>query len=80
MNLRSNFKDLLSDIRSMEGQYLNRIKTGSKLPQDHLELSYFSGLRNGLSFVFSALENQDLTTEQFEAMKKQILHLEEVVN
>lgn len=64
----------------MEGQYLRRVKTGSKMPQDHLELSYFSGLRNGLSFVFSALENPNLTDEQFEVMKKEVLHLKELVN
>lgn len=64
----------------MEGQYLEKVRNGSKVPTDHLELSYFSGLRNGFSFIFGILENRNLTEAEFDNMLKQILHLEGIIN
>lgn len=80
MNLRAKVRDALSEIKSMEGQYLEKVKSGSKLPIDHLELSYFSGLRNGFSFVFGIMENKNLTDSDFDDMLKEVLHLKEIAN
>ena len=65
--------DAISEVRALEGQYIDRCKTGSKEMNDYLELRYLSGLRNGLTFIFQMFENKT-TDEEFDKMLKLVLN------
>lgn len=78
MKFSRKFKTAERAIKDMEFQYLQKIKDGSKDQYDYLELSYFSGLHNGFKFVWHIIDNSaDVKEEDFDAMLKKILHLEE---
>jgi hypothetical protein len=77
MNLAGKFRNALSEIKQIEGQYLDKVKKGSKDPHDMLELSYFSGLRNGFNFVWYQIDHpKEVSEQKFDEMLKQILRLE----
>ncbi len=73
MNIRTKTADALSQARQIEGTYLDRVKTGSKEMHDYMEVQYFSGLRNGLTFMMHILNNP-VEEEDFDTMLKEILH------
>jgi len=77
MNMRSYFRDTLKDIRTLEGQYVDKVKSGSKDPTDYHNMSYFSGVHNGFNFVWSILDGQ---TTDYDGIKKQLLQIEGKAN
>jgi len=66
--------DILATIRHLEGQYVDKVKLGSREPKDHLELSYFSGLRNGIVLMQWINENPGREMDL-----KQVLHMDDLV-
>jgi hypothetical protein len=62
-------------IKDVESQYADRCKTGSKNPDDYLEMSYYSGVLNGWNFAFHLLEH-DVTEQEFSELLNDLLHLE----
>ncbi len=77
MNLRSKMNDALSQVRQIEGTYVDRVKGNSKNMDDYLEANYFSGLRNGIAFVMHTLNNP-VEEKEFDTMLKEVLHQEAV--
>lgn len=77
MNLKSKVNEAMSQIRSIEGHYVDNVKTGSKDMDDYLQVRYYSGLRNGFEF-FRALFEQEMTEETFDKMLKEVLYQEQV--
>ena len=77
MNLRTKMSDALSEVRHLEGAYVNSVRSNSKDMNDYMELNYFSGLRNGLAFMIHVLNNP-IEEEEFDKMLKEILHQGEV--
>lgn len=65
MNLKNSFQRALSEFKSLEGQYSDRVKKGTKDFMDYHYSSYFSGLINGVKFVWDILDNH-LTEKEFE--------------
>jgi hypothetical protein len=67
VNLNNKFQSALSGIKSLEGQFKDRVEAGSKNPLDYHYFSYFSGVRNGFNFVWHVLDNH-LTEQEFDEL------------
>ena len=67
----------LTEVRHLEGAYMNSVKANSKDMNDYMELNYYSGLRNGLAFMIHVLNNP-VEEEDFDNMLKEILHQGEI--
>jgi len=65
--------DVLSEVRHLEGTYVNRVKADSKNMEDYMELNYFSGLRNGLALIIHLLNNA-VEEDELNVLVKEILH------
>ena len=77
MNLRTKTNDAFSQVRQIEGSYVDKVKGGSKNMGDYLEANYFSGVRNGMAFMMHTLNNS-VKEEEFDNMLKGLLHQETV--
>ena len=77
MNLRTKMNDALTDIRHLEGAYLDRVKLGSKDMSDYMEVQYLSGLRNGFGFALRVFGSK-IEEEEFDKVLKGLLHQDEV--
>lgn len=75
MNIRNKIRDTISNLRQLEGQYKDKVQSGSKDMSDYLELNYLSGVGNGLNFVFKLQENE-ISEENYKNLEKQLLHQE----
>ena len=69
--------DALSEVRRIEGGYIDKVKGNSDEMNDYMELQYFSGLRNMLAFVIHTLA-EPVEESEFDTMLKDILHKETV--
>ena len=65
MNIRMKLRDTLDIIKTNEETYVNLVQNGSKDPMDFHNMAYYSGMRNGFSLVFHALEGR-LSEEAFD--------------
>jgi hypothetical protein len=72
MNLRSKFSDTSSKIKSLEGQAKDKAQAGTGDLMTLHNLAYYSGLRNGVNFVWHILDNH-LTENDYDEMEKKIL-------
>ena len=79
MNLKSKYKKFLNDVRTLEGQYKNKVQNGSKNPMDYHYLSYYSGVINGFSLAFEPLDH-DMTEADLNESIKKVLQMPEVGN
>ncbi len=79
MNLRSKMNDALSQVRQIEGTYVDRVKGNSKNMDDYLEANYFSGVRNGITFVMHTLNNP-VEEKEFDTMLKEVLRQDDTIN
>ena len=77
MNLRTKMNDTLSEVRRIEGGYVDRVKGDGAEMNDYMELNYFSGLRNMLAFVIHTLA-EPVEEKDFDEMIKKVLHQETV--
>ncbi len=73
MNLRTKMNDALSQIRQIEGGYIDKVRSNNSDMSDYLELHYFSGLRNGLAFIIHTLA-EPIEEKEFDEMLKELLH------
>ena len=78
MNLRTKMNDALTEVRQIEGGYIDRVKGKSGEMNDYLELNYFSGLRNMLAFVIHVMA-EPIPEKDYDELLKEVLH-QEVVN
>ena len=71
--------DALSQVRQIEGTYVDRVKGNSKNMDDYLEANYFSGVRNGITFVMHTLNNP-VEEKEFDTMLKEVLRQDDTIN
>lgn len=68
MVIQEKLSQTLSAIKANEALFANRVKEGSEKPMDFYLMAYYSGLHNGFSLVFHALENKMTEKEYDEAV------------
>ena len=65
---------LLADIKSLEGQALDKVKMGSKEPAHYLDMSYYSGVGNGIKFIIYLSEHPLLMDADYQELVSELLH------
>ena len=72
MNLKSKYQDFERSAQKSFKFYSDRIKFGSKEPEDFLNMSYYAGLLNGYKLAWYPLDN-NVSEEEFNAMRDEVL-------
>lgn len=65
----------IQSIKEVEAQYVDKVKSGSKNPEDYLQMSYYSGVLNGWGFAFY-LMGHEINEQEFAILLNDLLHLE----
>lgn len=77
MNLRSKFSRTLSEIKSLEGKYVDRCKASSEDPMDYHLLSFYSGMLGGFRFVWQILD-EGYTEKEYDELERELFKTESV--
>ena len=75
-NLNKKFNEYKSVIKSMEGQCVDKVKTGTKEPSIYLDMAYYSGIHNAFNFVNYVYQNPKLTEQEVDALFKEMMHFD----
>ena len=70
MNIQEKLNSTLNAIKGNEALFANKVKQGSEKPMDFYLMAYYSGLHNGFSLVFHALDKKFTEAEYDEAVLK----------
>lgn len=70
MIIQEKLLQTLNAIKANEALFANKVKQGSEKAMDFYLMAYYSGLHNGFSLVFHALENKMTEKEYDEAVLK----------
>lgn len=72
MDLKSQYRHFQKAAELQFKFYSDRIKFGSKDPEDYMNMSYFAGLLNGYKIAWYPLDNH-VTEEEFKEMVDSVL-------
>lgn len=70
MNIQEKLSTTLNAIKGNEALFAEKVKQGSDKPMDFYLMAYYSGMHNGFSLVFHALETKMTEKEYDEAVLK----------
>ena len=72
MNLKNKYQSFERELRKLTKVYEDKIRFGSKNPEDYMNLSYFTGVHNGFKLAFQPLDH-DMSETDFNEMRDRVL-------